>query len=57
MAKTNVFLAITSKKEQIQFIQNYTHTQWTSPNPKMQISQWVSFFKFFTAPKRPVRNT
>ena len=49
------FFAITSKKEQIRFIQNYTHTQWTSHNPKRQISQWVLFLIFCSTQETSVK--
>ena len=39
----NTFFAITSKKEQICFIQNYADTILTSINPKMPISQGAPF--------------
>ena len=31
------------KKKQIRLVQNYPHAQWTSTNPKMQISLRASF--------------
>ena len=44
------FWAITPKKELFWFIQNYTHTLWTSTNPKMQISQGAPFFNLMQHP-------
>ena len=34
---------LTSKMERLRYIQNYTHTLWTSTSPKMQLSQGASF--------------
>ena len=45
------FFAIPSKKEQIGFIQNYTHTQLTSPNPKKANISVGLFFLIFCSPQ------
>ena len=50
MAPKKIFLAITPKKELFSFIQNYTHTLWTSTSPKMQISQGASFLNLMQHP-------
>ena len=44
------FLAITPKKELFWFIQNYTHTLWTSIRPKIWISEGASFFNLMQHP-------